>query len=188
MAVLALIALHALWPLSVRADDPRALQLTFEPWSKICLNGSLCFVAMGARGICTPSGGGVAVQTADGKPTKLSVFVGTQRKLEGDIRVQIDQEPPVFVPAPNCYANGCNGAVEISDAFVERLRRSSNITIEATTTAHRRINLSFSLGDFVRIYDGPGTEPKVIEEIVSNAEMKERLAKAEANKPPACDE
>ncbi len=186
----ALIALHLLaCPTdSQAADDPRALQLTFQPWSKVCLSGSLCFVGVAARGTCVPSGGGLAIQTAEGKPAKLSAFVGTQRTLEGDIRVQIDQDPPVFVSAPNCYASGCNGTLKIKDDLVERMKRSSILTIEATTTAHRRISLSFPLADFTRAYDGPGTEPKVVEVIGLSKEMKERLAEAEANKPPPCDE
>jgi invasion protein IalB len=47
------------------ASDPRALQLTYQPWAKICVNrpdgNSDCFTSSGAKDACQPSGGGIAV-------------------------------------------------------------------------------------------------------------------------------
>jgi invasion protein IalB len=187
IALIALLSFSCLTG-SRAADDPRASQLTFQPWSKTCLGRSDCFVGSDVRGACVPSGGGVVIHTVNGRAKGLSAFVGTKLTLDGNIRVQIDQDQPVFVPAPNCYASGCNGNLEIGDEFVERMKRSSDIAIEATTTAHRKITLSFSLAGFAESFDGPGTEPKVIEVIGLSKEMKERLEKAEREKPPSCKE
>jgi len=171
------------------ADDPRVMQLTFVPWIKFCLGKTDCFAGAEARGACAPSGGSVVIHTVDGKATEMSTGAGTRLTLEGDIRVQIDQDPPILISVSNCYASGCYGTFKINDEFVERLKRSSTITLEATTTAHRKISLSFSLANFARVYDGPGPEPKVTEVIISSKEMKERLEKeAEEAKRPVCDE
>jgi invasion protein IalB len=179
----ALAALHLLaFQNSSKADDPRATQLTFEPWKKFCIGGAGCFVGVEARGACSPSGGVVMIQTVDGKATKLSATVGTKRTPEGDIRVQIDQYPPIPIAVSNCYASGCTGTLEINDALVQRMKRSSSVTLEATTTDHGRISLSFPLADFTQAYDGPGTEPKVYEEFVSEEKMKERMQQEEEQK------
>lgn len=183
----ALIALHLACPNgSKAADDPRALQLTFEPWSKFCIGHSDCFVGADARGACAPSGGAVVVHTANGKAASLAVNFGTRHALEGDIGVHVDQGQPILIPRRECYPVGCRGEFDIDDDFVERLKRSNAITIEATTTAHRRLTLSFPLADFARAFDGPGTDPKVFEEIGMSEEMKERFKRAEQEKPPEC--
>jgi invasion protein IalB len=178
--ILALIALLTLsFSGSRAADDPRASQLTFEPWSKWCIGSSRCFVGRGARGACGPSGGGVAVHILNGRATNLAVNFATRRKLEDDISVQVDQDQPIYIPVAACYPGGCHGELGIDDNFVERLKRASTITIEATTTVHQRLMLSFSLADFARAYDGLGTEPKVTEEIISSEKMKERAQQEE---------
>jgi invasion protein IalB len=188
--MLALIALHLLACSTdgQAADDPRASQLTFEPWNKVCLGNSDCFVGTGATGTCVPSGGAVVIHTVNGKVVSLGVNFGTRRVLEGDISVQVDQGQPTLIPHRECYPVSCGGEFNVDGDFVERLKRSKTITIEATTTTHRRITLSFPLAGLVPAYDGPGTEPKVIEEIMTSDEMKERLKRAEREKPPECDD
>jgi invasion protein IalB len=137
---------------------------------------------MGARGACVPSGGAVVVHTAKGKATSLGVNFGASRTLEGDIRVQIDQGDPIMFPPGPCYAAGCTGKLDIDDQFVERLKHSQKITIEATDASHRKLSFSFPLGGFAETFDGPGTEPSVYEEIVSEEKMKERMQREEEQK------
>jgi invasion protein IalB len=185
--MLAVIALHAFACTGSNAADPRATQLTYEPWAKVCIRGALCSVGTGARGKCHPSGGGFAVNIPESGDWSLFVALGA-RGLEGDISVQIDQGDRITIPAGPCYASGCIGKLDIDGQLVDRLKRSQRITIEATGTSHRKLSLSFPLAGFAQAFDGPGTEPKVIEEIVSSKEMKERLAKAEEDKPPPCEE
>src|ERR1700722_20265583 len=77
------------------AGDPRATQLTYETWSKICLKGAdgkaNCWVSAGARGASHPSGGGISVTVLDDKSASLFATLGTKQVLEGAISVQIDQ-------------------------------------------------------------------------------------------------
>jgi invasion protein IalB len=170
------------------ASDPRATQLTYGPWSKICIGSSNCFVGAGARGACYPSGGGLSIIVTDDKNASLSANLGTKRRLEGAISVQVDQGDPILIPHPECHALGCGGKIEIDNALIERLKRSQTITIAATNTAHQKIRLSLSLADFAKAYDGAGTEPKVSEEIVTSDEMKESMKRGEKEKLPRCEE
>jgi invasion protein IalB len=145
------------------SNDPRATQLTYEPWAKVCLGNSPCFVAAEARGACVPSGGSLSVILMDEKNMSLSAYLATKRTLEGAIGVQIDQDAPIVISHPQCTGIACGGRVQIDAEFIERLKRSRTITVEATSSAGQRIRLTFSLADFVAAYDRPGTEPKVFE-------------------------
>jgi invasion protein IalB len=169
------------------ASDPRATQLNYKPWIKYCFGASKCFVAAEAKGGCFPSGGYVMIATEDQKAS-LSVYLGTTRPLEGYISVQIDQGAPISIPHPECRALDCGGKFEIDSDFVERLKRSQTITIDATDSANQKIRLSFSLADFAKTYDGPEAPlPKVFEE--TQAKLKEELAKrAEEQKTLQCQE
>ena len=70
---LVLVATYLLFGGSTaEAADPRALQLQYEPWTKICIGGSNCFVATGARGKCDPSGGGLSINLLNGENMSLS--------------------------------------------------------------------------------------------------------------------
>src|SRR5258708_5106580 len=139
------------------ANDPRAMQLTYEPWTKICLGNSNCFVATAARGKCDPSGGGFSINVLNGKNMSLSARLMTRRTLEGPISIQIDQGDPISIPSPECQGLGCGGKFDIDSGFIERLKRAQTITIEGMITAHQKLSLSFSLADFAQAYDGPGT-------------------------------
>jgi invasion protein IalB len=180
--VLVLFSLIATYVVSgigaAEATDPRATQLTYEPWTKICITGSYCIVGAGAQGACYPSGGVLYIAMPDEKSANLSASLGT-RALEGGISVQIDQGDPILIPRLECFANGCGGRVEIDSAVIENLKRSQTVTIQATAPAHQKISVSLSLAGFANAYDGPGTEPKVLEETVSSEKMKELMQREE---------
>jgi hypothetical protein len=92
---------------AVKADDPRAMQLTYGPWTKLCFKradgNSDCFISAAARGACTPSGGGVSISIRDKKLLSLLVNFGTTRTLEGGISVQIDQDVPIPISHPRMF-------------------------------------------------------------------------------------
>src|SRR5258708_5859598 len=105
------------------------------------------------------------------------------------ISVQIDQDAPIVIPHPECFGLGCRGKLDINREFIERLRRSRTIAIEATDTAHQKLSLSFSLADFATAYDGPaGDPPKVRDETVTSDKMKQLTKQSEQQKPVQCEE
>ncbi len=162
------------------AADPRAAQLTYEPWAKSCI-GTICFVGSGVRGACHPSGGGLLV-FVDDKGLGLSAYLATKRPLQSAVSIRIDQGNPVVISDPKCVATSCGGKFAIDREFVERLKRSQTVAVEATGADHAKIGISLSLAGFAEAFDGPGTEPKAHEEIVSKEKMKEMMERAEAEK------
>jgi invasion protein IalB len=130
----------------------------------------------------------VTIASPDTGSTSLSATFGTRHKLDGAISLRIDQDNPILIPNPHCYASGCAGKFEIDREFIERLKRSQVITIEGTNSAQRKLSLSFSLAGLAAAYDGPGTEPKVFQETVSSEKMKELMKRSNEQKLPQYDE
>jgi invasion protein IalB len=189
MRALVLVAMYLVFALSAaRAADPRAMQLTYEPWAKACLGKSDCFIAAGARGTCSPSGGVIAINVANGKSASLSATFGTRHRLEGPIRVQIDQDTAILIPHVQCYPPSCTGKLEIDGGLIERLRTSRVITAEATNTAKRKMSLSFSLAGFPDAHDGSGSEPKVYEESQESLKLRLRERGLDNSPPPSCED
>lgn len=173
----------------VAASDPRATQFSYQPWAKICINrpdgNSDCFTSSGAKAACQPSGGGIAVWIRDGKQRSLSINLVTTRMLDGALSVRIDQGAPIGVPDPNCGELGCRGKLEIDTGFIEGLKHSRTISVEAMTRDRQPVSLAFPLAGFSEAFDGPaGGTPKVPE--VSGDELQERLKRA--GNPPPCQE
>jgi invasion protein IalB len=171
------------------AGDPRAAQLTYQPWAKICVNrpdgNSDCFISSGAKGACQPSGGGIAVTIRDGKQRSLAVNLVTKRSLDGTLAVRIDQGTPIPIPDPNCGELGCRGKLDIDTGFIEGLKHSRTIIVEAMTRDHQTVSLAFPLAGFAEAFDGPAGGPPKVAEITSD-QVQERL-KRSAN-PPPCEE
>jgi invasion protein IalB len=170
------------------ANDTRAQQLTYQPWAKICVNrpdgNSDCFTSSGAKGACQPSGGGIAVWIRDGKQRSLSINLVTRRMLDGTLAIRIDQGAPIPVADPVCQELGCRAKLDIDTTFIESLKHSRTISVEATTRDHQAVSLAFPLAGFAEAFDGPaGGPPKVAE--VTGDELKERLKRTE--NPPPCE-
>jgi invasion protein IalB len=193
MVLLSLAAAYLATDVSaVKADDPRATQLTYAPWTKLCFKradgNSDCFISAAARGACTPSGGGVSISIRDQKTLSLLANFGTRRTLEGGISVRIDQDTPIPIPHPECFGLGCRGKLDINSEFIARLKRSQTIAIEATDASHQKLSLSFSTADFAQAYDGPAGDPsKVRDETVTGDKMKQLTKQPEDQKSVQCE-
>jgi invasion protein IalB len=186
-AVLAIAICVALGT-TAEADDPRAGQLTYQPWAKICVDrpdgNSDCFTSSGAKGACQPSGGGIAVWIRDGKQRSLSINVVTRRALDGTLAVRVDQAASISIADPNCTELGCRGKLDIDAPFIERLKRAHLINVEAITRDHQAVILSFPLAGFNDAFNGPpGGTPKAAE--MTSDEVRERSKRT--SNPPPCD-
>jgi invasion protein IalB len=171
------------------ANDPRATQLSYQPWAKICVNrpdgNSDCFTSSGAKGACQPSGGGIAVWIRDGKQRSLSINLVTKRMLDGTLAVRIDQGTAISIPDPNCAELGCRGKLDIDTDFIEGLKHSRTISIEAMTRDRQALSLAFPLAGFAEAFDGSAGGPPKVAEMTSD-ELKARLKRTE--NPTPCGE
>ena len=143
-----------------QAADPRAAELTYEPWTKTCLTQASCFVSAGARGQCAPSGGTISVSPQNSKRALITVNVGTRTMLEGTISLRIDQDEPIQIANPHCYTLGCGGTLQANGELIDRLKHAQTVTMEAKNLTGQKISLSFPLTHFAQTFDGPGSEPK----------------------------
>ncbi|KWV57744.1 hypothetical protein AS156_36625 [Bradyrhizobium macuxiense] len=139
------------------AADPRATQLTYEPWAKVCLTQASCFVGTSARGQCSPSGGTISISPQNSKRVLLTANVGTRTMLEGTINLRIDQDDPIKIAKPHCYTLGCGGTYEGDGELITRLKHAQAITLDAKSLTGQQINISFPLAHFAQTYDGPGS-------------------------------
>lgn len=142
------------------AADPRATELTYEPWTKTCLTEASCFVAASARGQCAPSGGTISISPQNSTRALLTANVGTRTMLEGTISLRIDQDEPMQIARTHCYTLGCGGTLEANGELIERLKHAQTIGVEAKNLTGQKISLNFPLSHFSQIYDGPGSAPK----------------------------
>ena len=166
------------------AADPRAAELTFQPWTKFCLTQSNCYLNISANGKCTPSGGAISLSLQNGNRGILTANYGMKTLLEGPISLRIDQDTPLKIEKPHCYASGCGGTIEADGAMIERLKRAQTVTMEATSMAGEKLSISFPLTDFAKAYDGSGRPlPKTTEQAL--AELRE----TKKDPPlPACED
>ncbi|WP_194473979.1 invasion associated locus B family protein [Bradyrhizobium sp. CCBAU 51753] len=146
------------------AADPRATQLSYEPWTKTCLTQASCFVGAAARGQCAPSGGTISISPQNSKRALLTANVGTRTMLEGTINLRIDHDEPIQIAKPHCYALGCGGTYEGDSGLIERLKHAQTISVEAKNLTGQTIELSFPLTHFAEAYDGAGSPPKASEQ------------------------
>ena len=139
------------------AADPRATELTYEPWTKTCLTEASCFVAAAARGQCAPSGGTISISPQSSSRALLTANVGTRTMLEGTINLRIDQDDPIKIAKTHCYTLGCGGTYEGDGDLITRLKHAQAITLDAKSLTGQQINISFPLAHFAQTYDGPGS-------------------------------
>lgn len=191
LALSLITLLHAGGDAAAAGRDPRAMQLTYQPWNRICVprpdGNSDCFVSASARGACDPSGGGISIAIRDERQRSLSANLGTRHPVAGPIGIRIDGGAPMLIAHPDCHALGCRGRIEIDTPFIDRLKHAQTISIEATTTEHQAIALSFALAGFAEAHDGPAhPPPKAVE--TTSEQLQERLKRAEQERPPPCEE
>ncbi|QPF86709.1 invasion associated locus B family protein [Bradyrhizobium genosp. L] len=167
------------------AADPRATQLTYEPWTKTCLTQASCFVGAAAHGQCAPSGGTISVSPQTSKRALITANVGTRTMLEGTIGLRIDQDEPIRIANPHCYTLGCGGTVQADGELIERLKHAQTITMEARNLTGQTISLSFPLTHFAQTFDGPGSEPKASGQGSQDAQKQHMEA---VKQLPQCDD
>lgn len=142
------------------AADPRATELTYEPWTKTCLTQASCFVGTAARGQCSPSGGTISISPQNSQRALLTANVGTRTMLQGAISLRIDQDEPIEIAKTHCYTLGCGGTLEANDKLIERLKHAQMISVEAKGLNGGKITLAFPLSHFSETFDGPGSAPQ----------------------------
>jgi invasion protein IalB len=100
----------------------------------------------------------------EGEAKVMRVTVPTGMQLQHGTRLLIDQNPLAQQPYRICYPIGCMSDYPVTDDMIMRMKKSKTIIIQAIDAEGTPISLPLPLTDFAKAYDGPPTDPKVVEE------------------------
>jgi invasion protein IalB len=145
-------------------------QLMYSPWLKVCGKGpetnnkQVCVITKDGR---LENGMPVAIVQLfepEGEAKVLRVTVPLGMQLQHGTRMVIDQDPPTQEPYKICFPVGCMSDYPVTDDTIAKLKKGQNIILQAINMQGTAISLPLPLADFAKAYDGPPTDPKVVEE------------------------
>lgn len=153
--------------------DQQTPQLIYSPWTKFCIKGQeanakqFCFTGKDGR-----LESGMAVVAAiiiepEGEPRKLlRVTLPLGMSLPQGTRVIIDTNEAGAKQSPYafCLQNGCTSDYEATPEIIAALKKGTTLYVQAIQANGVAVTLQLPLGDFAKAYDGPPTDPKVLEE------------------------
>ena len=154
------------------AAPAQQLPLVYSPWTKICGKDQqqanakeVCLVIKEARLETGQFVAGAVLVEPEGDPKKmLRVTLPLGMQLQQGTRVIIDQGNPVARPYVICFPNGCMSDYEADVDMVGKLKKGQGLIVQAINAGGQPISLTLPLTDFAKAYDGPPTDPKVLEE------------------------
>jgi invasion protein IalB len=163
------------------AAEPAPPQLMYSPWLKVCGKGQetnnkeVCVVTKDGR---LENGMPVAIvqlfePEGDAKVLRVTVPLGMQ--LQHGTRMMIDQGAPAQQPYKICFPVGCVSDYPVTDDMIAKMKKGQTITLQAINMQGTPISLPMPLADFAKAYDGPPTDPKVVEE--QQRKLQEELQK-----------
>jgi invasion protein IalB len=107
----------------------------------------------------------LAVYETKGQPQRiLRLLLPLTFQLVPGIRVGVDQGQPVPGRFTICFQNGCFAELQGNEAFINSMKRGTNLTVQARNQADREVSFVLPLAGFQKGFDGPALDPKVIEE------------------------
>ena len=153
----------------------------YSPWIKVCGKGpetnnkQVCVLTKDGR---LENGMPVAVVQLfepEGEPKVLRVTVPLGMQLQHGTRMIIDQGQPAQEPYKICFPVGCMSDYPVTDATIAAMKKGQQIVLQAINMQGTPISLPLPLNDFAKAYDGPPTDPKVVEE--QQRKLQEELQK-----------
>jgi invasion protein IalB len=168
-------------PPQQQAGADQQPQLMYSPWLKVCGKGpetnnkQVCVLTKDGR---LENGMPVAIVQLfepEGEAKVLRVTVPLGMQLQHGTRMMIDQDAPAQQPYKICFPVGCMSDYPVPDDMIGKMKKGKEITIQAINMQGTPISLPLPLADFAKAYDGPPTDPKVVEE--QQKKLQEELQK-----------
>ena len=85
-------------------------------------------------------------------------------QLPQGTRAIVDQGQPMTAPYMICFPNGCMADYEASGELIGKLKKGQSLVVQGINSQGQAVSLPLPLPDFAKAYDGPPTDPKVLEE------------------------
>ena len=148
-------------------------QLIYSPWTKFCLKTDqndpnakqVCFTGKDARIESGMPIAAVVVIEQQGEPKKLlQVTLPLHLLLQPGTRLIVDQDQPLSAPFFQCVEIGCLARYEATPELIAKMKKGQQIFVQAINQNNQPITVPLPLAEFAKAYDGPPTDPKVLEE------------------------
>lgn len=160
-------------PQQQAGGDAQSPQLIYSPWTKFCMKGQeanakqVCFTGKDGRiesGL--PVVAAIIIEP-EGEPRKiLRVTLPLGMSLQQGTRVIVDTNEAQSKQSPYlfCLQNGCMSDYEATPEMLGNMKKGQVLHVQAIQVNGAAVTLTLPLADFAKAYDGPPTDPKVIEE------------------------
>jgi invasion protein IalB len=158
-------------------NGPQEVQLIFTPWTRYCAQGlaeksseirtkKVCFTASDGH---LPSGQKMAIVlliepegSADAKLLRVTLPLGVS--LVPGARIVIDEKEAMVAPFVVCLPkNGCMADFQADAELIAKLKAGRSLAVQAFDKS-RPVSFSLPLTDFAKAYDGPPSDPAVLDE------------------------
>jgi invasion protein IalB len=153
------------------AGAPEVPPLTYSPWTKVCVKGQeanaqqICFTGKEGRVDTGMMVIGAVLIEPEGSASKvLRVTLPLGMQLPQGTRAMVDQGQPMTAPYMICFPNGCMADYEASSELIGKLKKGQSLVVQGINSQGQAVSLPVPLPDFAKAYDGPPTDPKVLEE------------------------
>jgi invasion protein IalB len=159
-------------PQQAQGSDQQQVQFIYSPWTKFCLKPNndpnakqMCFTGKDARIETGMPVVAAVVIEQDGEQKKiLRVTLPLHMLLQQGTRVIVDQNQPMTAPYFLCIEGGCMADYEATPDLIAKMKKGQVLSVQAINQNHQPLTLPVPLADFAKAYDGPPTDPKVLEE------------------------
>jgi invasion protein IalB len=150
---------------------PEVPPLTYTQWTKVCLKGQeanaqqVCFTGKEGRIDTGMLVIGTVLIEPEGGPNKvLRVTLPLGMQLPPGTRAIVDGGQPMTAPYLVCFPNGCMADYEASSELIGKLKQGKSLVVQAINSQGQGVSLPMPLPDFAKAYDGPPTDPKIVED------------------------
>jgi len=100
---------------------------------------------------------------ADGKKIlRVTLPIGMQ--LQHGTRLIVDQAQPLTAPYVTCFTNGCIADYDLSTDTLGKFKSGKSAVVQGINYTGSAISVPVPLAEFAKTFDGPPTDPKVLEE------------------------
>jgi invasion protein IalB len=159
-------------PAAAGQPDAQSLPIVYSPWTKVCGKDQaqanakeVCLIVKEARLETGQFIAGAVLIEPEGEQKKiLRVTLPLGMQLLQGTRMILDQGQPQNRPYVICFPNGCMSDYDADAEMVGKMKKGQGLVVQAINATGQPINLVLPLNDFAKAYDGPPTDPKVLEE------------------------
>ncbi len=146
-------------------------QLIYSQWIKFCVKPEdantkqVCLTGIDGRIESGMPVVAVVVIEPEGDPKKiLRVTLPVGMHLQHGSRFIIDQNPPLTAPYVTCFNNGCMADYDLTPDTLGKMKKGQGVLVQGINYNGGAISIPVPLTDFAKVFDGPPTDPKILEE------------------------